>query len=260
VLIPGADGSSVLLHVPHAGTEIPPWTRPQLLLDDVALASEVTALTDHHTDRIATTAAELAAIRPWMLLNRVSRFVVDVERFPDEREEMAAVGMAAVYTRGTRGQRLRADDPTHRDELLAAYYDPWARAVGEVVADRLATTGRAVLIDLHSYPSGPLPYERHADGPRPAVCLGTDPVHTPTWLVEAARTAFAELGSVALNTPFRGTYVPPAHHGRNPRVASIMIEIRRDGYLIEPAGPLIADAARAACALTALIGSTEPSA
>ncbi len=260
-LIAGDDGSPVLLHVPHAGTAVPAWTRPHLLLDDAALALELAALTDHHTDRIALAAADAAAAvgtRPWALINRVSRFVVDVERFPDDREEMAAVGMAAVYTRGTHGQRLRADDPAHREALITAYYHPWARALQDLVRDRLAAIGRVVLIDLHSYPSGPLPYERHADGERPMVCLGTDPAHTPGWLVEAARTAFAELGPIALNTPFSGTYVPLVHHGRDPRVASIMIEMRRDGHLVEPAGPLTAGTARTTRALAALITAAGP--
>ena len=188
-----------------------------------------------------------------MLVNGVSRLVVDVERFPDEREEMAAVGMAAVYTHGTRGGRLRADDPVHRAALLARYYEPWAAAVGDAVTGRVAATGRAVLIDVHSYPSLPLPYALHAEGPRPAVCLGTDPALTPSSLIDAALAAFAELGPVALNTPFRGTYVPLAHHGRDLRVASIMVEIRRDGYLVEPDGPLTDGARRAAAALAALI-------
>jgi N-formylglutamate deformylase len=236
----GAATSPVLLHVPHAGTHIPQWVRRHLLLDDAALAAEVAALTDHHTDVLAAAAAERAAVRPWALVNRLSRFVVDPERFPDEREEMAAVGMAAVYTHGTRGQRLRADDPAHRDRLLAAFFAPWGAAVQRAVDGRLAATGRAVLLDVHSYPSAPLPYELHADGPRPAVCLGVDAAHTPSWLVEAAREAFAPLGDVAVNSPFAGTYVPQAHYGTDLRVASIMIEIRRDGYLADPAGVLAA--------------------
>jgi N-formylglutamate amidohydrolase len=225
----GDERSVVVLHVPHAGTEIPAWTRPHLLLDDAALAAEVAALTDHRTDVVAAAAADTARMRPWVLVNPVSRFVVDVERFPDEREEMAAVGMAAVYTHGTRGQRLRADHPAHRDALLAAFYDPWAAAVERVVAQRLAVTGRAVLIDVHSYPRDPLPYERHGDGPRPPVCLGTDPVHTPRWLVEAARRAFGPALATALDTPFSGAYVPLSRHGTDRRVSALMVEVRRDG-------------------------------
>lgn len=255
---PGADHSPVLLHVPHAGTEIPAWARPHLLLDDDALAAEIEALTDHHTDALAADAADLAVVRPWVLVNRVSRFVVDPERFPDEREEMAVVGMAAVYTRGTRGQRIRADDPAHRDALLAAYYDAWAGAVRSAVDARLAATGRAVIVDLHSYPSTPLPYELHTDGPRPAICLGTDPAHTPSWLVEAASNAFASIGEVGLDSPFAGTYVPLAHHGVDRRVHSIMIEIRRDLYMTEPAGPPTRGAGHLAAALAALVNAALP--
>jgi N-formylglutamate amidohydrolase len=234
VLLPGNPASPVLLHVPHAGREIPAWTRPHLLLDDAELAAELAALTDHHTDRIAVTAAGLAAVRPWVLVNRVSRFVVDPERFPDEREEMAAVGMAAVYTHGTRGQRVRADDPAHRDALVAAFHTTWADTVTELVEARLAATGRAVLLDVHSYPADPLPYELHADGPRPAVCLGTDPVHTPPDLLDAAREAFAGIGAVDVDTPFRGVYVPLRHYGVDPRVQAVMLELRRDGHRDEP--------------------------
>jgi N-formylglutamate deformylase len=250
----GAGNSPVLLHVPHAGTGIPAWTRPHLLLDDTELAAEVAALTDHHTDTIALDAADRAEVRPWVLVNTVSRFVVDPERFPDEREEMAAAGMAAVYTRGTRGQLIRADDAEHHSALRTAYYDTWAEAVRAAVDARLAATGRAVLIDVHSYPSVPLPYEMHADGPRPPICLGTDPAHTPDWLVAAATSAF---GAVGLDSPFAGTYVPLVHHRTSTPVYSIMIEIRRDQYMTEPAGPPTPGLAQVTRALTALINSVE---
>jgi len=154
---------------------------------------------------------------------------------PDEREEMTAVGMAAVYTHGTRGQRIRADDPAHREALLAAFYAPWASAVEQAVAGRIAATGRCVLLDVHSYPRDPLPYELHvgaASGAggrlslRPRVCLGTDPVHTPPWLVAAARAAFGD--DVALDTPFSGAYVPLSRYGVDTRVGALMVEVRRD--------------------------------
>jgi N-formylglutamate amidohydrolase len=246
----------VLLHVPHAGVEVPGWTRGHLLPDDAALAAEHAALTDHLTDRIALCAAASATVAPWVVVNRVSRFVVDPERFPDGREEMAAVGMAAVYTHGTRGRRIRADDAGHRADLLAAYYETWADAVADLVDARLAATGRAVLVDVHSYPSAPLPYELHADGPRPPVCLGTDPAHTPPDLLAAARRAFARVGGVGgvgTDSPFRGTYVPLRHHGTDRRVHSIMIELRRDGHLVEPDGPVTGGLVVAAAALAALV-------
>ena len=123
----------------------------------------------------------------------------------------------------------------------------------ELVEQRLRAAGRAVLLDVHSYPSRALPYELHADGPRPAVCLGVDPVHTPPWLLAAARRAFAPLGPVGVDSPFRGTYVPLAQHGRDRRVSSIMVELRRDTYLVEPDGPPTAGLAAAAAALARLV-------
>jgi N-formylglutamate amidohydrolase len=171
---PGAAGSRVLLHVPHAGTLVPASARAHLLLDHAALAAEAAALTDHRTDVLALAAAERAAVRPWVVVNPVSRFVVDVERFPDEREEMAAVGMGAVYTHGTRGQRIRPEDTAHAEALLAAYFRPWGATVAGLV-----DAGRSVLLDVHSYPRDPLPYERHAGGPRPQVCLAPTPRTPP---------------------------------------------------------------------------------
>jgi N-formylglutamate amidohydrolase len=192
-----------------------------------------------------------------VVVNRVSRFVVDPERFPDEREEMSAVGMAAVYSHGTRGRRIRADDAGHRADLLAAYYETWAAVVADLVDARLAATGRVVLVDVHSYPSAPLPYELHADGPRPPVCLGTDPLHTPPDLLAAARRAFARVGVVGVDSPFRGTYVPLRHYGTDRRVHSVMVELRRDGHLVEPAGPVTAGLAVAAAALAALVDAVS---
>jgi N-formylglutamate deformylase len=217
MIIPGGQRSQVLLHVPHAGTQVPEWTRPHLLLDDAALAAEIAALTDHRTDELALAAAALATVRPWVIVNPVSRFVVDVERFPDEREEMATVGMGAVYTHGTRGQPIRAADAAHADALLAAYFRPWGCAVA-----RLVDEGVAVLLDVHSYPTQPLPYELSRGRPRPQVCLGTDRTHTPSWMVEAAREAFGGF-EVGLDSPFSGAYVPAER-----TVSAIMIEIRRD--------------------------------
>ncbi len=252
-LTPGTPSSPVILHVPHAARELTGPARAGLLLDDATLATELDRMTDSHTDLIASRAAELGALRPWIFQNRYSRLVVDPERFPDEREEMRAVGMAAVYTRTSHGAPLRADDPARDEQLLAEHYHPYAAAMTELVEDRLAATGRAVVIDVHSYPSRPLPYELHGTGPRPAVCLGTDSFHTPPDLLVAARAAFAGYGDTDLDTPFAGCYVPLAHYRRSPTVAALMVEIRRDTYLTEPAGPPTAGLDRCAAALAALV-------
>jgi N-formylglutamate amidohydrolase len=165
--------------------------------------------------------------------------------------------MGAVYTRTSHGTLLRDADPRTEQTLLDEYFIPYARAMTDLVDERLAATGRAVILDVHSYPSKPLPYELHADTARPAVCLGTDAFHTPQRLLAAAREAFEPCGDVALNTPFAGCYVPLRHYGANPRVAALMIELRRDAYLTEPAGPPTPGLDRLAAALGRLIDHSE---
>lgn len=156
----------MLLHVPHSSRSVPPHVRDGILLDDGALERELDHITDAHTAALAALAREACAQAPWQFVNGLSRLVIDPERFPDDREEMLAVGMGAVYTHTTFRERLRAPgvDP---QPLLDRYFHPYARAMTEAVDERLAATGRAVVIDVHSYPSTALPYELHGAGPRP---------------------------------------------------------------------------------------------
>ncbi|MFE3057986.1 N-formylglutamate amidohydrolase [Nocardia sp. NPDC059239] len=251
-LLPGAADSPVVLHVPHSARTIPAAVRAELLLDDAALDRELDAITDAHTARLAGAAARLSPTRPWQFVNRLSRLVVDPERFPDEREEMLAVGMGAVYTATTDRMPLRAGD-FDPAPLLDRYFYPYAQAMTDLVADRLSATGRAVIIDVHSYPARPLPYELHGDAPRPPICLGANAFHTPPELLTHAAGAFVDFGGVGVNSPFAGTYVPLDFYGTEPRVTALMVEIRRDLYLSEPAGPPGPGIDRLAAALAALI-------
>lgn len=256
-LLPGAGDSPVILHVPHSAREIPPEVRAGIVLDDAALERELDHIVDAHTAELAAEAGKAARVTPWRFVNRLSRLVVDPERFPDEREEMLAVGMGAVYTRTTHKEPLRPADADPAP-LVERYFRPYARAMTDAVTDRLAGTGRAVIIDVHSYPTAPLPYELHGAGPRPAVCLGTDSFHTPPALLAAAREAFAECGETGLDSPFSGTYVPLEFHGKEPRVSALMVEIRRDTYMAEPGGPVGSGLTRLAGALAALVDAVSP--
>ncbi|MDG4865509.1 N-formylglutamate amidohydrolase [Streptomyces sp. T-3] len=258
-LVPGAAHSPVLLHVPHGARAVPPAVRRGIVLDDAGLEAESDHITDAHTDTLAALAAGAARTTPWQFVNRLSRLVIDPERFPDEREEMRAVGMGAVYTHTTHRARLRPQGPDGEApdaaELIEAYFHPYAEAMTAAVQKRLAAAGRAVVIDVHSYPSEPLPYELHGDGPRPPVCLGVDSFHTPPELLARAEAAFARFGGTAVDTPFAGTYVPLKFYGREAGVEALMIEIRRDVYMSEPGGPAGPGLVELAAALAELVDS-----
>jgi N-formylglutamate deformylase len=231
VVGPSVAPRPVVVHVPHAGTAIPEDVRDRLLLDDGELAEELALLTDHHTDELAADVGSLGATR---FVNRLSRLVVDPERFPDAaREVMEPRGMGAVYTATSDRRRLRADDAATRQELLDRYFVPYAAAFAQVVSDHLDDHGRCTIVDLHSYPTRRLPYEIGGDE-RPQVCIGTDPAHTPGWLHEAVVEVAGSHGlEAADDTPFSGVYVPLDRYGVDDRVSAVMLELRRDTYLDE---------------------------
>ncbi len=230
-IVPGDASSPYVIHVPHSSTRIPDDVRTQLLLGDDELAEELRLMTDARTDELAALVARQVAPRPWLFVNHLSRLVVDPERLPDEHEEMYAVGMGAVYTRTSAGLVLREADEHAERLLLKRFFTPYAEALTELIDERLAATGHAVLVDLHSYPVAALPYELHQEARRPPVCLGVDVDHTPAALRERAFRACSVIGEVVVNEPFAGSYIPLRHFGRDNRVSSVMVELRRDTYM-----------------------------
>ena len=254
-IVAGDTSSPYVVHVPHSSTTIPDDVRARLLLDDEALAEELRLMTDARTDELAIVAATEVATRPWLFVNRLSRLVVDPERLPDAHESMYGVGMGAVYTRTSGGLALREADEESERELLGRFFTPYADALADLVDERISTTGRAVLVDLHSYSPLALPYELHQDARRPPVCLGVDVDHTPKALVQRVRRAFVVVGHAVVNEPFAGSYVPLRHFGRDNRVTSVMVDLRRDTYLHDDGSLDPQGAGRIIAALAAVLGA-----
>jgi N-formylglutamate deformylase len=237
---------ALVQHVPHASTAVPADVRGQFVLSDAELERELLLMTDRYVDRLfALPADEAVTVR-----HDVSRLVLDPERFEDDADEpLARVGMGAVYTATHEGdperrplRRPLGDD--EREALMAGHYRPHHARLEAAVEQALRAHGRCLIVDAHSYPAWPLPYEKLIWPPgnpgwkhRPAVCLGSDAGHTPLWLQDAAYEAFAaRFDSVVFNRPFAGTIVPLRYYGRDTRVASIMVEVRRDQYIDEETG------------------------
>jgi N-formylglutamate deformylase len=242
-IVPGDTSSPYVIHVPHSSTRIPDDVRARLLLDDDALAEELRLMTDARTEELAILAATQVTPRPWLFVNRLSRLVVDPERLPNDHEELYDVGMGAVYTRTSGGLALRESDEEAERTLLSRFLTPYAEALADLVDERIFATRRAVLVDLHSYPADALAYELHQDAKRPPVCVGVDVDHTTDGLLERVSRACSVIGEVVVNEPFVGTYVPLRHFGRDNRVTSVMVDLRRDTYLRDD-GSLDPDGAR----------------
>ena len=125
----------------------------------------------------------------------------------------------------------------NRQDLLSGYFDPYALAMANQVGRILDRHGHCLILDGHSFPSKPLPYELNQGPQRPEICLGTDSFHTALELVRQIEALCAREGVVtACDRPFNGTYVPQRFWRSDRRVMGLMIEIRRDLYMDETTG------------------------
>ncbi len=238
-----------VLHLPHDSTLIPAEFRDQFILSDSALDIELLKITDHHTHALLS----IGIPSNQVLRFPVSRLVVDVERFElDQDEPMAARGMGFIYTKTHDLSTLRRQlSEKERTYLLTNLYQPHHFELTTMVDQALERFGRALLIDGHSFPAAALPYEVDPTAERPEICIGTDDFHTPEQLVTELKFRFEQAGfTVGINTPFAGALVPLKYYRKDTRVASVMIEIRRDLYMDEATGQVSADFVRVSEAIS----------
>jgi N-formylglutamate amidohydrolase len=149
--------------------------------------------------------------------------------------------MGAVYTKTHRFNILR-HPPTEqeREALLNRFYRPHHARLEQAISSVLEQFGWCLLLDCHSFPSTPLPYELCIA--RPDICIGTDQFHTPGDLAEQLAGLFRAQGFVTMiDQPFSGSIVPLSRYQIDRRVVSVMIEVNRGLYMNEESGvPLAA--------------------
>lgn len=222
-----------LIHIPHASKIIPKEYLGAFYISGEELSRELLLMTDHFTDELFAPQIEGFDC----LQFPVSRLLVDPERFESDKVEiMSAVGMGCIYERTHDGRSLKSAHQI-REELLTKFYRPHHLEFQSKVSSILDENDTCLIVDCHSFPKLPLPYELHQEPTRAEVCIGTDEYHTPTWLIEFMIENFQSFGfSVAIDKPFAGSIVPSAYWRNTKAVCSVMIEIRRDLYMNEQVG------------------------
>ena len=233
IITKGKSTIPVIAHVPHGSIFIPKEVRCSLVLSDMALKKELILMTDSYTPELF---AGIVALGGIAIVNNYSRLVVDPERFENEEQEvMSSRGMGAIYTKTAYQQMLRRDmSSKEKEEMISTYFRPYHETLGKEVQKLLEQFDRCLIIDCHSFPSKPLPYELDQSINRPDICIGSDPFHTPMESITLVMS-FCEANEVkmTINKPFAGTYVPQMYLGKDKRVSSIMVEVNRILYMNE---------------------------
>jgi len=202
----------MILHIPHAKTAIPDDERGEFIIPD--LDEELYRMTDWGADRLFTVGERIEF--------QYSRLLCDVERFASG-DDMEKLGMGVCYTHASDGRRMRYVTDARRAALMKRYYYPHHLRLEKAVEREISSHGRSMIIDCHSFPAAPLPYEN--DQLRPDFCIGFDPRCSLAGAIIA--TGFRKMGySVGINRPFAGALMP-TRYLNDPRVTSVMIEVNR---------------------------------
>lgn len=228
----------IIVHVPHAST----WF-PKSELDGATLNSDVNVresaeiLADRHTDVLAERIIANTRLRPYIFSNTVSRLFMDPERFDSPDEIMNTVGMGITYEKNHALQNLYTEplSPEQIRRRKDVYYAPYADMFSRTVDHVLNTFGKCLILDLHSYASTRLPYES-SDAERAPLIIGYEDYHLSA--LENTVDDLAAQDHVGVNTVFSGSYVPLDHYRQDPRVSSVMTEIRKDTYMDEKSGAM----------------------
>ena len=221
---------TIILHIPHASKDIPEIIRDQFVLSNEDLKNELLLMTDAYTDDlfVSKNKNHKTVIFP------ISRLVVDPERFVDDQmEPMSEKGMGVIYTLTSNGENLRRSITNQKRKILIdTYYHPHHEKLNKAVENHLKKYEKTLIIDCHSFPSIPLPYEFIQSKNRPDICIGIDDFHTPENLAQRCVQLFEERGySIKINEPFNGSIVPGDYYQKNKNVHSIMIEVNRGLYM-----------------------------
>ena len=224
---------SIVLHIPHASKHIPDKYLKYFTLSKKDLEIELLKMTDHFTDELF----DVSGDNIQQLKFPISRLLVDVERFEkDELEPMFKVGMGCIYEKTHDGNSLKNVEDI-KDELINKFYKTHHENFIRIVDTKLKQNNKVLIIDCHSFPKYPLPYELNQEMDRPEICIGTDNFHTSEKLGNSFGELFEKSNfTVKYNAPFKGSIVPLKFYNKDKEVQSIMIEIRRDLYMNEKSG------------------------
>ena len=197
---------NIVLNIPHSsidGLAITKWN------NKAALLSEVRRWTDWYTD-IVFVPDMRNGIKT--VVADYSRFVVDVERLPND--PMEKIGQGILYTDFNSMHRAIEQE---EEQSMIAYYMGYIKTLKEMLNEH------SLLIDCHSFPS---------DLSESDICIGfNDDWSRPSdFIIDLVVEYFKKVGyKVSINSPYSNAIAPET----NFTYSSIMIEVNKRVYLNE---------------------------
>ncbi len=220
----------LLVSMPHVGLEVPDAIRSRFTAEAAILPD-----TDWHVDRLYDF---LEALDATVITARYSRYVIDLNRAPDNRALYAGANNTelcptttfaetAIYKEGS------GPDAAEVEERRVAYWQPYHSRLAETLEEMLAAHGQVLLWDAHSIRSR---VPRFFEGRLPDLNLGTaggesvGPGLEDALLAEAGRSADY---SHVLNGRFKGGYITRAYGNPGRGVHAVQLELSEATYMDE---------------------------
>lgn len=229
----------IVLSVPHSGLVTPDHLRADYAQDPDQLAR----LSDLYVDELFS---EAEALGITVVRTPYSRFVVDLNRFPDDFSPESVAGAHVRPQPGYHGKRgviwavspsgyrlykrpLTAAEATQR---LADYYHPYHMAVFAHLRALRERFGYAILVDGHSMPSRSLSLRG-----RPRADIVPGDLNGESCAPELSRFVgrwWEDAGYIVHpNHPYRGGAITRQHGRPDQHIHAIQLEFNRSLYMRE---------------------------
>jgi N-formylglutamate deformylase len=220
----------LLISMPHDGCSLPSELVPRLTPTARAVPD-----TDWQVSRLYAFAGEMGAS---MLIPRYSRYVVDLNRPPDDTalypgQNSTGLCPTRRFDGGPVYQPGEEPDETEVIRRVDRYWRPYHQALADELARLRADFGRVVLWEAHSI-AGELPFL--FDGTLPELSIGTaDGRSCSGWLQDRLSAVCAAQSDYdwVVNGRFKGGY-NTRHYGRpNDGVHAVQLELAQRSYMDE---------------------------
>lgn len=241
--LPKGTSGAVVFASPHSGRAYPAHLLAETPLDARAIRSSEDAFMDELID----TAPDFGVP---LLLARVPRAYVDLNRAPDEFDPALIAGLGRVpltpriaaglgviprVVAGGRPIYRRRLTLSEAEDRITRFWHPYHKTLADLLRQTRQRHGRAFLIDWHSMPHEALSNPGRGGNPLPEVVLGDRfGAAAAPYVTDHIEAAFCEAGfRVARNAPFAGVYVSETYGRPAEGMHAVQIEIDRSLYMNE---------------------------